>query len=266
MKESIHFDHVRLHPSQQIGLHQQPTWELSMIVEGNGMRTIGKTTEPFNKGEVVLVPPETLHQWQFDANDEWIENITITFSQELIETVAATFPELRTLFLQLAETSEAIKFSGSTLSALKDGLKQMCHQTKAERFVTMLRVMVLIAETKERYAIGRRTYETEAEQRLKQIEIFISCNYKREVSIADIAQHIGMNRSSLCTFYHRQTGKTLVAALTEHRLSVAQHLLRHSSLTIQQVCYECGFNDVPHFCRMFKRMFQITPKEFRKQE
>jgi len=40
----------------------------------------------------------------------------------------------------------------------------------------------------------------------------------------------------------------------------------HSSLTIQQVCYKCGFNDVPHFCRIFKRMFQITPKEFRKRE
>ena len=266
MNESIHFDHVRLRPSQQIGIHQQPTWELSMIVEGSGMRTIGSTTEPFEQGEVVLVPPEIPHQWQFDAGDEWIENITVTFSQELIETVAATFPELRTLFLQLAETSEAVKFSGRTLSALKDGLKQMCRQTKAERFVTMLRLLVHISESKERYAIGRRSKETDVEQRLKQIEIFISCNYKREVSIADIAQHVAMNRSSLCTFYHRQTGKTLVAALTEHRLSVAQHLLRHSTLTIQQVCYECGFNDVPHFCRMFKRMFQMTPKEFRRQE
>ena len=46
-------------------------------------------------------------------------------------------------------------------------------------------------------------------------------------------------------------------------ISQTRHLLRHTSLTIQQVCYESGFNDVPHFCRLFKRSFGETPKEYR---
>ena len=105
--------------------------------------------------------------------------------------------------------------------------------------------------------------ESDAQRRLKQIEIYISCNYKRDISIDDLAQHIGMNRSSLCTFFKHHSGKTIITYLNEHRLSVACHLLRHSALTIQQVCYESGFNDVPHFCRIFKRKFGVTPKEYR---
>ena len=64
--------HVRLKPSEQIGSHQQPTWELSLVIEGEGTRTIADVNEPFKSGEVVLVPPETVHCWHFTDNVEKI--------------------------------------------------------------------------------------------------------------------------------------------------------------------------------------------------
>ena len=83
MKHSIQFDHVRLKPSEQIGSHQQPTWELSLVIEGEGIRTIAGVSEPFKSGEVALVPPEIPHCWQFTDNAEKIENITVIFAPEL---------------------------------------------------------------------------------------------------------------------------------------------------------------------------------------
>ena len=209
MKQFIHFDHVRLKPSEQIGIHQQPTWELSLVIEGEGIRTIAGVSEPFKSGEVVLVPPDTPHCWQFTDNGQKIENITVIFAPELIHTVAATFPELQTHFGGLAESIKAVVFTGRTRLRLSEGLKQM----------TSL--------------------------------------------IDDLAQHVGMNRSALCIFFKHHTGKTIITYLNEHRLSVACHLLRLTSLTVQQVCYESGFNDVPHFCRTFKKMEGLTPKEYR---
>lgn len=41
MNETVHFDHVFLKPVEQIGMHKQPTWELSFVVTGSGVRTIG---------------------------------------------------------------------------------------------------------------------------------------------------------------------------------------------------------------------------------
>ncbi len=75
-----------------------------------------------------------------------------------------------------------------------------------------------------------------------------------------------MNRSSLCTFFRHQTGQTLVDAINARRLEVARNLLRRRDLTIQQVCYESGFNDVSYFCRLFKRMEGLTPKEYQRQQ
>ena len=262
MKNSIHFDHVRLKPSEQIGSHQQPTWELSLVIEGEGIRTIADVSEPFKSGEVVLVPPETAHCWQFTDNVEKIENITVTFASELLHSVAATFPELQTHFEGLAESIKAVVFTGRTRQRLSEGLKQMTGLTDAERLTLFIHLLSIIAVSSDRREIGRPK-ETDTQRRLKQIEIYISCNYKRDISIDDLAQHVGMNRSSLCTFFKHHAGKTIITYLNEHRLSVACHLLRHTTLTIQQVCYESGFNDVPHFCRLFKRSFGETPKEYR---
>ena len=77
------FEHVVLSPKDQIGLHKQSSWELSYIVRGEGIRTIGDTKERFQAGEIVLVVPDMQHQWCFntptDGKDGMIENITITF-------------------------------------------------------------------------------------------------------------------------------------------------------------------------------------------
>ena len=153
-----------------------------------------------------------------------------------------------------------IVFTGKTRLRLHDGLKQMIGMTDAERVTLLIHLLTIIAIGDERREVGKLIWN-DTQQRMKQIEIYISCNYKREISIDDLALHVGMNRSSLCTFFKRHSGNTIITCLNEHRLSVACNLLQHSSLTIQQVCYESGFNDIPHFCRVFKRKFRVTPKE-----
>ena len=53
-RRSFTFENVHLAPDEQIGLHQQSTWELSYVIVGSGMRLIGDMTEPFLGGEVVM--------------------------------------------------------------------------------------------------------------------------------------------------------------------------------------------------------------------
>lgn len=117
----------------------------------------------------------------------------------------------------------------------------------------------------ELHSIGRQY--TEAELRLKRIEVYINCNYNHDINIDSIANHIGMNRSSLCTFFRRHTGMTLIEAVNARRLEVARNLLlRRSDLTIQQICFESGFKDIPYFFRLFKRTEGITPRMYRHGE
>lgn len=257
---TISYIHMTAKPSEQIGSHEHPTWELSYVIRGYGQRTMGSRKESFRAGEVVLVPPDLKHCWTFGGEDD-IECITLLIQPAFLTSLTIQFPEMGNVVGRFDEFTEAVRFTGITLRRLQTALKRMSNENGAERTVSLLGMLITIAQSNEQHPIGHQLTDTEI--RMERIKVYISCNYNHGICIDSIARHIGMNRSSLCTFFRRQTGQTLVDAINARRLEVARNLLRRRELTIQQVCFESGFNDVPYFCRLFKRVEGITPKCYR---
>ena len=87
-------------------------------------------------------------------------------------------------------------------------------------------------------------------------------NYASSITIDMIANHVGMNRSSFCTFFKKATGQTYITYLNKLRVARACSLLRDGKLSITDVCYMVGFNDVPYFNRSFKNNRGMSPKEY----
>lgn len=252
-------------PSEQIGFHEHPSWELSYVTSGHGLRAMGSRQEHFRPGEVILVPPNLRHCWTFDGEDETISCITVLFHHDLVSILESQFPEMTEVANRFSQITEAVSFTGSTLTRLQTELTRMDDMSAAGRFAALLGLLVTIAQSDEQHSVGRQYTETEL--RLKRIEVYIDCNYNHDINIDSIASHIGMNRSSLCTFFRRHTGMTLIEAVNARRLEVARNLLlRRSDLSIQQVCFESGFKDIPYFFRLFKRAEGITPRMYRHGE
>ncbi len=266
---TISYDHVLLKPTEQIGLHHWNSWEMSYIITGQGRRILGDTEESFCEGEIVLVVPGMPHQWIFSPEktdkDGNIENITISFPTNLLKNLSLTMPE----FSQLAEWYEqldtSIKFNRSECEKIAISLHRMEHESAAERIISLLQLLISIEQNRNYTVAGRFVEPTSIEDKVKKIKIYISCNYNHDISLEQLAQHVGMNRSSLCTMFKRYTGQTIIEHLQRVRIEVAKYLLISTTENISTCCYRCGFNDVPHFNRTFKQIAGITPREFRTQ-
>ncbi|MFT4006253.1 MAG: helix-turn-helix transcriptional regulator [Lacrimispora sp.] len=63
--------------------------------------------------------------------------------------------------------------------------------------------------------------------------------------------------------YRAVNGKTLTEGIHETRLNRACRLLIESNLTGNEIAYQCGYQDVDYFRRIFKKYMGITPKEYR---
>ncbi|MEK6795572.1 MAG: AraC family transcriptional regulator [Spirochaetota bacterium] len=93
---------------------------------------------------------------------------------------------------------------------------------------------------------------------------FIESKYADDIGLADAASAAALSPSFFSRSFRNVTGKTFVHYLAEVRIFHAVRMLRESSRPVTDICYAVGFNDMNHFCRMFKRMTGRTPSVFRK--
>lgn len=263
---SFGFDNVRLAPNEQIGLHTQDTWEISYVRIGSGMRFIGTTTEPFQSGEVIMIPPEIPHCWYFDKNTTdnqgQIANITVIFSDVFLRNCSVAFPELTEAIERLKAKRDAVKFGKEKGNAAIHLLEEMCSQNRAERVASMIRLILLAAMNDEECVVGRYQRISKEQQRMSQVRIYIICNAGRTITLDDVAHHAGMNRAAFCVFFKKAFGTTFINYLNGYRIELACQLLAQRQKSVSEICYQVGFNNVPYFNRVFKRLKGVSPMEY----
>jgi len=265
-EQSFFFNNVSLAPNEQIGLHRQASWELSYIVVGSGTRLVGDMTEPFQCGEVVMIPPEITHCWFFDNDDTdsngRISNITITFTNEFLNNCSSVFPELRQYIERLKKVRGAVKFAKRNADLITIILKSMCGQDDVERLVSMIKLLTIISLTDDADIVGVYKKIDKEDERLDMIHTYVICNATRNISLDHIVRHVGMNRSAFCVFFKRTTGKTFIMYLNEYRVELACRLLKQKKMSVSEICYHVGFTNIPYFTRTFKKIKGCSPTKF----
>ena len=92
---------------------------------------------------------------------------------------------------------------------------------------------------------------------------YINAHYQEEIRLNQLADMVGMTPVSFSRFFKLRTGKNLSDYIIDIRLGFAARLLVDSTMSIAEICYECGFNNLSNFNRIFKKKKECSPKEFR---
>lgn len=98
---------------------------------------------------------------------------------------------------------------------------------------------------------------------VNKVVTYLHCNFKRQITIKQLAAYSGMNGTSLCSLFKRKKQTTIMQYLLDYRMMMVKEGLKRDDTSISEVCYECGFRDVPYFNRTFKKYMGMTPKEYK---
>ncbi len=102
------------------------------------------------------------------------------------------------------------------------------------------------------------------QQKIKRCINFINDNYKENISIDTLSEIAGLSASHFHRVFKVITGQSPVQFILSKRLMEAKRLLTQTSLSVKEICYECGFDNQSYFSRTFKQKNNMTPIDFRK--
>jgi AraC-like DNA-binding protein len=86
-----------------------------------------------------------------------------------------------------------------------------------------------------------------------------------DLQLADAAAAAGLSRAHFSHLFHKKTGTTFTRYVQNRRIAEAKRLLEETTRSITEICYDCGFNSLTHFNRVFRRGARCSPSAFRKQ-
>lgn len=267
---SFFFIDQRVKTSIEAKLHRHDAWELYYVVHGQGNRMAGDTLQPFTAGDVALIPPSMLHRWEYAPDsadtDGCIRYLMVAFSHSLVERCMEVFPELRNRLVSIVFPVDALKFGPDSSRVIRRTLLRMNDMDDLGRLCEMFRLLPFIFTSSDHTFAGKPVNMERDVRRMQQISTYVMAHYVHAISLDEIAAEVNMNRSAFCSYFKRRKGMTFSQFVTQYRLNTACELLKHSHKQVSEICFTVGFNDVPHFNRIFKKLKGVTPQEYRKQE
>lgn len=168
------------------------------------------------------------------------------------------------------ENLEPMFFEGNTQNAkeLIDKILRLYEEWKNPRFGSELKIRGILSEIWLQLAqlVKLNTPDTASQfQYIKPILTYIQENYSLPLTLADIAAHVGISERTLTRCFKNCLGISVIDYLTEYRVRIAAQKLSESACPATDICFDCGFNDLSYFGKIFKRITGLTPMEYRKK-
>ena len=82
------------------------------------------------------------------------------------------------------------------------------------------------------------------------------------ITVAEIAQSIGISEGHLSHTFKKETDYTLLNYLTRYRIHKAMELLRDCRVKVYEVAQQVGYKDITYFSATFKKVVGISPSEY----
>lgn len=223
--------------------HSHPYLELVYYVNGRGKAKLPGETAAFSLCEALLHPASKRHQ----------DEVTNELQTEVL-CLWVECPEL---------VFEKNIYLHDHNSMLKHAFEQIYWETKREnpepQFLeyAVKILLITILRLREQAATG--------EQILDRTMEYLKDHYAEKITLEQLAELEHISTSYLSRKFKQRTGVTVVTYINRLRVEKAQQLLMASTLNINEIAYQTGFESSKYFYRVFKTITGESPANIRRK-
>jgi AraC-like DNA-binding protein len=254
-------------PLFEVPWHQHIEYELILFTQGEGTSYIGNYVGEFKTGDIFFLGSNLPHSFQKANSELFTSAVVVHFREDFWGETFLQLPESRTIRQLLETSSKGLRITGKSKQLLDSLLQQLENTQGFARIIQLCQCLEIMASQQEFETVSTQEINGlnhRHKERIDAIFKYTIAHFQEAITLTDIAAHAGMSVPAFCSYFKKSTKKTYIDFLNEVRIGHACKQLMDTQMSIEQVCYDSGFNTPANFNKQFLKVKEVTPSQYRK--
>ncbi len=254
-------------------MHWHEEVEIVYVKDGFVEFNIDLETYVAEEGDIALIPPCVLHSFkQYMGNRADMQTMMFNISMltnnstdacsiryftpfyerqlsipYIIKREHPSYPQIRSIYLSIANAFEN-----------KEDFYELAIKAKLYELF-----YVFFSECFEKIDYDT-TLKNNTTKNIKAILDYISENYMNSITIEELSESVNLSKHYFMRFFKKYMGTTCIEYINDYRLNIATNLLLTTNAQITEIATSIGITNLSYFNRIFKKKYNMTPKEYRR--
>ena len=247
--------------------HYHPEYEVVLMLEGKGKRFIGNNIADYQPGDLCFIGSNLPHMYRKDDAEASGGSLVIHFREDFLGKDFVTVPEMQKIKMLFDRSSMGIQVNGETKNKAAVLMNEITELKGMNRLISLFQLLNMLADSDEFDLLSSpeiKGQNSDDSDRLNRVFDYVMRNFKEDIQMEQIAKLANMSYSGFCRYFKTRTKKTFTHFVNEIRVGYACRRLVETDLSVENVCYEAGFNNKTNFMEQFRKIIKCTPYQFKK--
>ena len=244
-------------------------WELCYVKEGEITLESGGKNYVIGKNQLFLIPPNTFHSYAVSGKVSSAFVICFESLSDVLDSISSIIIDLDGDHVYILD--KIIYESEHTFKMNEDDLLEVLSSPNfgGKQAIILLLEYLLICLTRQ------LSFDEDSKLVLlrdkhfysdfvKLIIAFLRENVRAKLTLNDICDKMNCSRSFACRVFKEQTGDTLFSYFNKLKIEEAKNMLSETDMSISDISYSLGFDELKYFDYLFKKYVGDTPNSYRK--
>lgn len=245
--------HEKCKSGHQYGYAIRDHYLMHYIVSGSGEYHVDGFTYNLSAGDGFLICPSVSTMYKASEHDPWEYYWVGFYGTEAKQLLKKA---------NLGPQSMVFHNDNEQISRLMNQMHNSQRNPNSPETETLGYLYIFISKLIEQYESQNKNRHNNSTGYVEKTINYIKCHYSCTLSIQNIADYIGIDRSQLFRLFKMHMDISPQQYIINFRIAKACELMRTTELSIEEIAHSVGFDYLSYFFRIFKRETNTTPLQY----
>lgn len=248
--------------SENFELHYHNYFEFFLTISGNVLHVINGKRQMLPKHSLQLIRPGDEHTYIKEGEFSFAN---LTFTKETMHLLSEFIGDAAKDILNRS-MPPAVVLSEDDFSKIMSKLNELNTVSIDDKKIMTVKMKFILSEILSFFIEGDvHKEESQIPLWLSHLTHLLQKSENINMTLSDMSHLTKKSREHISRSFKKYFGLTVSEFMTAQRLNYSANLLLNTNLSVIDICFECGFQNLSWFYRKFKEKFFLTPIQFRKK-